>query len=425
MLLIYSSQTSYRLQYICRFIFKEQLGITYSLTLDADGFAAHDGPKINYSRHDFTNSGLEIRNASLLFENDIHEQPVECFETNGSKAFYKTTGDFPFDIFAASFYLLCRYEEYLPHKEDMYGRYAHENSLAFREGFLNTPLVNTWINNFAKALLAKFPTLNFQLPEFSFTPTYDIDIAYSYKNKGMLRNIGGFVRSPSMERLNVILRLKKDPYDCYDFLDQLHAKNGLRPVYFFLVAAMRSRYDKNIYPYAYPMWQLMKEHAKKYRIGVHPSWRSFSKTELIRKEKNIIETATKMQIDTSRQHYIKLAMPQTFRLLLDAGITEDYSVGYGSINGFRASVASSFYWYDLVNEQITGLRLHPFCFMDANSFFEQQHTPEQAFEELLHYQAECKKVNGKMITIFHNNFLGTGKEFYGWRKMYEHFIAQL
>ena len=85
---------------------------------------------------------------SLLFENKITEQSIECFEVNGNKAFFKTEGDFPFDIFAASFYLFSRYEEYLPHQKDMYGRYAHENSLAFKESFLDQPLINIWLQTF-------------------------------------------------------------------------------------------------------------------------------------------------------------------------------------------------------------------------------------------------------------------------------------
>jgi hypothetical protein len=92
----------------------------------------------------------------LHFEDSIKEQNISCFEHNGFKEFFKTTGDYPFDIFAASFYLLVRYEEYLSHKKDMYGRYAHENSLAFKEGFLNFPLINIWIEDFKKYLKQKF-----------------------------------------------------------------------------------------------------------------------------------------------------------------------------------------------------------------------------------------------------------------------------
>ena len=114
MVLIYSDISSPRLQYICQFIFKEQLGITYSLTIDAEGFKNHDGPKINYSDREISGYAFTLKNTSLLFENNITAQQVECFDINNYKAFFKTTGsDFAFDIFAASFYLLSRYEEFL------------------------------------------------------------------------------------------------------------------------------------------------------------------------------------------------------------------------------------------------------------------------------------------------------------------------
>ena len=174
MILIYSHTISTRLQYICKFILEEQLGLKFSLTIDSEGFKKHDGPKINYSN-------LEIEG------DNIKEQNIACFELNDYKAFFKTANsDFPFDIFAASFYLLSRYEEYLPHEIDMYGRYAHENSLAFKEDFLRLPLINIWISNFSASLKNKFTALNPQHLNFKYTPTYDIDIAWSYKSKGIL-----------------------------------------------------------------------------------------------------------------------------------------------------------------------------------------------------------------------------------------------
>ena len=423
MILLYSDTSSTRLQYICKFIFNEQLGITHSITIDSESFKNHNGPKINYSEGKVENA-FNIRNQPLLFEQDIKEQDITCFESGDYKAFFKSpASDFPFDIFAASFYLLSRYEEYLPHELDMYGRYAHENSLAFKEGFLNIPLINIWIQDFARALKIKFSTLHFQPPVFKFLPTYDIDIAYSFKHKGILRNIGGFIKNPTAERLAVLSGLKKDPFDSYEFMDALHTKNKLEPVYFFLVATSGSLYDKNISPYSNAMWQLIKRHAKKYTTGLHPSWKSNKNLSLLKKEKKILETAGNIPVTISRQHYIKLSLPTTFEHLIEAGIENDFSMGYGSINGFRASIASPFYWFNLEAEKITSLRLQPFCFMDANSFYEQQLNAEQAYDEMNHYLAVCKKVSGAFISIFHNNFLGTDKQFEGWREMYAKFIS--
>lgn len=425
MLLVYSDITSSRLQYTCDFIFKEQFGIDYKITIDSESFRNHAGAKINYS-----NSRMEdvytIQSQSLLFEHDIKEQTINCVDLNNYKAFFKTSdSDFPFDIFAAIFYLLSRYEEYLPHEKDMYGRFAHENSIAFKEGFLNKPVINIWLTDFSSSLKKFFPALTFKTKTFNFLPTYDIDIAYSFKHKGFIRNLGGFIKSPSLERLAVLAGLKKDPFDSFDFMDKLHTEFNLNPVYFFLVATSGSLYDKNISPYSNAMWQLIKRHAKKYRSGLHPSWRSNNNFSILLKEKKILETAGKMEVNISRQHYIKMSMPQTYQELIKAGIEADYSMGYGSINGFRASVASTFYWYDLTTEKTTSLQLYPFCYMDANSFYEQDLDAGQALEELQYYLNECKKVNGFFISIFHNNFLGTDKQFTGWKEMYTKFISQV
>lgn len=425
MILIFSDTSTTRLQYICKFIFNEQLGITHSITIDKENFVRHDGPKINYS-DSYIENAFNIQNQSLLFEQEIKKQEIVCFETAEYKAFYQTTNsEFPFDIFAASFYLLSRYEEYLPHELDMYGRYAHENSLAFKESFLNVPMINIWTQAFAKELKQKFPQLKCKLPDFNFIPTYDIDIAYSFKHKGILRNLGGFLKSPSLDRLTVLSRLKKDPFDSYDFIDSLHTQYKYDPIYFFLVATSGSLYDKNISPYSGAMWQLIKRHARKYKIGLHPSWRSNKNPSILTREKKVLETASKVPITISRQHYIKLSLPETFEQLISAGIEKDHSMGYGSINGFRASVASPYCWYNLKAEKMTSLQLFPFCFMDANSFYEQKYNAEEAYEEIRYYLDACKKVNGTFISIFHNNFLGTDKQFAGWKEMYEQFLSEI
>jgi hypothetical protein len=118
-------------------------------------------------------------------------------------------------------------------------------------------------------------------------------------------------------------------------------------------------------------------------------------------------------------------LPQTFQYLIKAGIKEDFSMGYGTINGFRASVASPFYWYDLEKEETTYLLLHPFCYMEANSFFEQKFSPAQALEEMRYYFQQVKKVNGTFISIWHNSFLGTDERFKGWREVYYQFIQEV
>lgn len=444
MLLIYSHTVSKRLQYTCSFIFKELLGVECKLIIDSEKFKTHEGPKLNYSNAKLAEDEFRIENHPLLFEHDIKEQATKSFSTHGYTAFFKVADcDMPFDILAASFYLISRYEEYLPHEKDMYGRYACENSFAYRVGMMHIPLVNVWVNDLARLLKIKYPGLPIQPPSFHFQPTYDIDMAWSYKHKGLIRNIGGFLKSPSTERIKVLRGAIPDPFDCYHWLHRLHEQYKLQPIYFFLVAEKNGLYDKNILPYKDAMWNLVKEHARKYTVGLHPSWQSGDDRCLLKKEKEqllaMVQVAGRVPVQgemvqapalcgvptPSRQHYIRFNLPEGYQRLLAAGITDDYSMGYGSMNGFRASVASPFYWYDLEKDDQTSLRVHPFCFMDANSFYEQRQDPVVSLNELQHFARICKEVNGTLITIWHNNFLGSDENFTGWKEMYQEFISRL
>ncbi|MBS1654670.1 MAG: polysaccharide deacetylase family protein, partial [Bacteroidetes bacterium] len=354
-----------------------------------------------------------------------------CFTIDNYRTFFKTDGDLGFDIFAATFYLLSRYEEYLPHQKDEYDRYAHKNSLAYKEGFLNQPLINVWLQNLRVLLKNKFPDSPLPEPEFNFIPTYDIDEAFSYCYKGIKRTAGGIMRSvfkgeftQLAERIRVLSRKEKDPFDSFEWMDQLHAKFNLEPKYFFLLAEKKGIYDKNISTGKAIIRQLVKKLVEKYQSGIHPSWQSGDKPGLIKREIETLSAITEKPVTISRQHYIRFTLPQTFRHLIEAGIKEDHSMGYGSINGFRASVASPFYWYDLEKEEKTDLMLYPFCFMDANAYFEEKLSPDEALDELLYYYDAVKKVNGTFITLWHNTFLGTAKMFRGWREVYENFLKQ-
>ena len=431
MLLFYSNTISPRLQYIVDFFSEELFDEPIQLITDAELFRQSSVPKLNYSDRDFSEKEFFIRKTTLLFEKGIRPQDVECFDLNFHKALFPTSGDFPFDIFAASFYLISRYEEWLPHEKDAYGRYAHTNSLAYKEGFLQQPIVNIWLEEFKKALLQKFPQLVFRRSQFKCLLTYDIDIAYCYKHKGTLLNTAGFVRSAIKgdwesinERWKTLNGDIRDPYDCFEWLDALHLYCRVKPYYFFLLAKKQEKYDKNTPTSVKAFREMIEYFGKSNRVGIHPSWQSGDDPSLLKEEKEWLEVVAEKPIPYSRQHYIRMTLPQTYRQLIENGIQKDFSMGYGSINGFRASVCSSFLWYDLEKEETSSLLLYPFCFMDANSFFEQKYSARQAYEELMQYYNLIKKYKGVFISIWHNNILGSQKQFKGWPELFEIFMKE-
>lgn len=432
-LLVYTQKITPRIEYIFSTLFKA-IGVQkFQLTHDFVFYNKSQDFKLNYSSSFSTEDILWIEPVNLLFENDVKEQKITVFTWNKTKAFFRTNnGDLPFDIFAASFYLITRYEEYLPHQTDVYGRYAHENSLAYKEDFLKVPLVNIWLQQLQNKLLQKFPSLQLFPADFRFLPTYDIDIAWSYLYKGWLRNLGGLLVSVTEsewaranERINVLFGKQKDPFDSYEWLDQLHEKNHLEPIYFFLLARQNKDYDKNILPSKPVMQRLVQKHSSTYTVGIHPSWQSGNNTDLLEEEIQIFEKITGGKVNKSRQHYIRMHLPDTYKRLIEAGIAEDYSMGYGSINGFRASWCLPYLWYDLQKEQTTKLTIYPFCFMDANSYYEQHATSEEALHEMNDYYHITKNVKGLFITIWHNHFLGTDTMFNGWKDAYQTAISRI
>ncbi|MBX2931153.1 MAG: polysaccharide deacetylase family protein [Chitinophagaceae bacterium] len=424
-MIIYSKHITPRLHYIVHTL----LGNAVSITDNEATFIQYSEQKINYSENKITENELWICPHKLLFEKEIKEQNINVFEWNNLPVFFKTNGNIPFDFFAASFYLLTRYEEYLSHQKDMYGRYAHENSVAFKHHFLHLPLINLWLQEIGN----QFSFSHVQNTVFTYQPTYDVDIAYSYQHHSIVRNIGSVLKdivkgniSFVKERILVCLGKQKDPFDVFDYLHQLHHQYQLQPIYFFLLAAKRKGYDKNVLPFTKAMQTLIKEHAKKYfsGIGIHPSWQSGDDEKILVQEIELLKNIAEQSILASRQHYIRMCFPDTYQLLIQYGIEHDYSMGYGSINGFRASYTLPFAWYNIQKEETTALMIHPFCYMEANSFFEQKLTPQQAAKELQHYYNIVQQVKGKLITVFHNHFLTEQAAWIEWRKMYHQFLEQ-
>lgn len=428
-ILLYSEKASPRLSYIIDCIGSRISGQPVTITTDKTTFQQADAIRINYSAQQLTDNEIRIVPHGLLFENSISPQAIQCFDWKGHTAFFPTEGSLPFDLFAAAFYLVTRYEEYLPHEKDLYGRYAHTNSIAFTAGFLHLPLVDIWVQELARFIKSTYPSVT-TIPAtgtFRYIPTYDIDIAFSYKGKGLLRNLGASLRSSALRdithRIAVLTGNRKDPFDVYDWLDALHEKHHLQPVYFYLLARMQKGYDKNIPPHAAVLQQLVRRHAAlHYQTGIHPSWQSGDNAALLKEEISCLETMVQHSITMSRQHYIRMQLPATYRMLLQHGIEQDYSMGYGSTNGFRASTSNSFNWYDLDADTTTALQVYPFCYMEANSFFEQHYSAAMARKELQQYHDVVQSVNGTLMTIFHNHFLTEEPQWIAWRNMYAAYL---
>jgi len=425
MVLIYSEQLTERLQFIAKFIFEERLADAVQVTDSLELYNQFGGVKLNYSTNNEL-PGVWIYPHAILFEKGIHDQVLKTVLVDEIPAIFPVSaGAMTFDPFAAMFYMLSRYEEYLPFQGDMYGRFRAEDSLAFKNGFLRIPVVEYWLEFLKKAILQVYTQTEFKSSEYQFLSTIDVDNAFAYRHKGLFRSIGGFGRdlmkvqfSNLKRRISVLFAGADDPYDTFDLLLELHQKYQVKPIYFFLLADYGHN-DKSV-SFSNPKFQrLIKSIADEAKVGVHPGFMSNYNYSKLPIEIARLQELTHREVQRSRQHYLMLSFPETYRRLVDAGIREEHSMGFASQSGFRAGTSMPFMFYDLDREASTPLKIVPFAAMDATLNRYMGLSPVEAIQNLVELRDAVHNVNGHFVTLWHNETLGEIWEWEGWRMVYE------
>jgi hypothetical protein len=429
MILIYTHKITPRIRYIFKHIFTRTLLIPVDFTVKVEEFVAHNGPKLSYTKVPLGNEFF-IKGNSLLFEQGVNDleinvqkwDDVPCFFATGSKS------AIPFDIFAASFYLISRYEEYLPHVKDIHGRYTAPESLAYNHGFLEKPVVDIWAYKLVAKIKEKFPDYKYQDRAYEYISTIDIDNAFAYKYKSFLRTFGGFVTDLFKLRLldvwyrfTVLLSITKDPFDNFQQILKIIKTKDIKTIFFASIGDYTT-FDTNVSASKNRYRLLIKDLVDYAVVGLHPSYFTMKNAALLKKEKERLENITNNPVIRSRQHYLRFNLPETYQQLIDLEIEEDHSMGYASRVGFRAGTCTPFYFYDLDFEIQTPLKVFPFAVMDTTLNDYMKLTPKQSLGKIRDLKNEVKAVNGTFITLFHNESLSNHLRWRGWRRLYESMI---
>ena len=184
-------------------------------------------------------------------------------------------------------------------------------------------------------------------------------------------------------------------------------------------------FDKNISVKNRAFQKLIADMNRRYDMGLHPSYASNGHLKQLQKEVKRFSTLTSHRPSErlkARQHYLKLYWPDTYRHLLAAGIQQDFTLGYADAIGFRAGMASPYYWYDLSAETPTRLLLYPFQVMDVTLKDYLGLSPKAAATTLKPLIDETRAVGGCFISLWHNSSLSDSDAWKGWRHVYETLI---
>ncbi|MFO8128647.1 MAG: polysaccharide deacetylase family protein [Bacteroidales bacterium] len=410
MVRILTQGASPRLTYTLELLFKQLLGLDYEIVAGERESLSPGNAWINYTPG-YIRGMMNIHPHDLLFERGIRDVQVAATKWGDIPVLFPVSkrADMPFDPLAMIFYLVSRYEEYHDRERDKHGRFRPEDSLAFRHGFLDVPVINRLAGKILKELTAMFPgKLNGRSAPYCFVPTIDVDIAYAHLSKGWLRQLGGYGKlllkgkaGEMLQRSGTLLGLQKDPYDNFAFQDAVFDKHGVKAIYFFLLGD-HGRNDKNA-SWENPRFRkLIRRTAEKHALGIHPSYRSYDEPGRIRMETSRLAEITGKEVTRGRLHFLRMRFPGTYRELAAAGIRDDYSMGYASRTGFRAGISTPFYFYDIPAEKATSLRVHPFAFMDTTLSDYLSLSPSEYLTFVKPMVREVKKNGGELTAIWHN-----------------------
>lgn len=417
---IYSEHIGPRHEYVARLL-TDRLGLPFSWVSDK-AFIDNDPNVLIYSKTPVEGK-LVVYNSGFLDETTLRSDLPQFQRT-----LFPVLEDgfaMDFDVFSAAFYVVSRYEEYIIKERDKHNRFKPENSILYQLKLLDRPVVDEWIYQLGSIIKEKLG-VDPDPPDYSFKPTFDIDVAYAYMGRPFWLSMAAyandlFQRNFSLikQRFRVNTGLQPDPYDTYEILKSLCVAYKVKPTFFFQLG-VRDTFDKNLYPLQPLIRDLINGVDDWADVGIHPSYRSNTDEKSLEYELQLYEKVLYRPAKLSRQHYLKLTLPETLLKLERSGIKEEYSMGYARKAGFRAGTCHAFPFFNVLNNDMTELLVKPFMVMDGTLKDHLNLSVEDAKFKADALIKQVKVNHGEFIFIWHNSSFGNIGNWQRWNVVLQH-----
>ena len=189
------------------------------------------------------------------------------------------------DIFGSTFFMLTNYEEYVSDNHDEHGRFLASNSYAYKNNFLQRPVVNEYLEVLWYCMKRLWPQLTRKKLTFSVRPTHDIDIPFLYvfeNTKKLIREMGkSLIRKKSIKHFlsqpAKFLLTKKgytqhDPYNTYDRLLKISELIGTTATFYFKSNQTSKQYDYQ-YDISHPVFKPILQNIAHKGHKNRPTWK--------------------------------------------------------------------------------------------------------------------------------------------------------
>ncbi|MBD3637149.1 MAG: hypothetical protein HUJ25_07350 [Crocinitomicaceae bacterium] len=404
MLAVFAKHITPRLIYVLDFCFKEK-GYDYVIVANEEDWTANEESTLNYSDLQL-DCDYAIEPLGLLTENTI--DPLLKLEKISNKLALR--GDT--DPLSVIFYILSRYEEYQPHEKDVHGRFTAEQSSQKILNVLKDPVCDQIVQKLWRKL-----GLNYQdvKERFELVPSFDIDVAWAYKHRPFWRKVGAFSKGKITERIAVLLKKRKDPYDTYGKIMEVSSK--LERIISFAPVSDYGKWDKNISHKNEAYRSLIRGLNSSGGMGLHPGYQSHLHPEIIKEEKRRIEEILGHEMNKSRFHFLRMELPKSYQVMISLGFNKDYSMGYADHIGFRAGTSFPFHFFDLEKNKAYDYLIFPFAYLDSAFKDYMKLSPEEALEEVEELMLKVKDVGGLFMCIWHNHSINDKGEWENWAQV--------
>lgn len=419
MIIVWVDHINARWVYTLDFIFKSR-GIRYDLTDNRDVYETSPKLGVNASSHDSA-KGLRYQSI-VLDENQVVHYQIEygkqfsqdCLQFNGT-----------IDLLGSIFFVLSRYEEYIIKSRDKHGRFSARNSYQYIAGWLNQPICDVWAVAFIRYLEYFFTEpINFVRPPIKIIPTFDIDHTFAYlerpaarRNLSLLKDLIRFNFKRIRERYRVLKHLQPDPYNTFSTIQEIAADHF--DVKVFWLVGDYDRMDRNIHFLNPHQRRIIRQLSENMEIGIHPSYASNFLNGKVRIEIDRLQRiiGPDSSIKISRQHFLKMELPDTYQNLQTVNIREDYTMGYAECGGYRMGTAQTLKWFDLERDNISDLFLFPLIYMDGTLLEYQKLSIHQAKEEVRALFEAMQPYGGNFTFLWHNETIGNYGKWKGWSEV--------
>jgi hypothetical protein len=345
------------------------------------------------------------------------------------------------DIIAGTYFLISRYEEMVRYKlRDSHGRFPGKESLPYKAGFIDRPIIEEW--GVQLRIMMREAGLEVSEPPRKISRiylTHDVDQLAHFRNiRGML---GGFFRGIRRKKEGK-MALKSyfgglifDPWYTFPYLykidTELRDKVGSERaeiITFFRSGITKRKEDKPIANLLHPDYRTLIRYTKRKKItfGLHTSYDAGCNPELTIDEKLKLEKLTGKKIYYNRNHFLNNREPKDFEKLTEAGITDDFSMGYADMAGFRLGTCRPVQWINPEKKELTQLRLHSLIIMDC-SLSDKRYmymNAHDAYEYCVRLSECVETYNGELVFLWHNTMVEKNAQLYH-RKLYKDLLKYL